>query len=268
VPFYSGLFLDLVLQPQMRALQKNINMATAARLVIGEIPLLNKTSQAGGVKDQFAITAKNLGEFMALVKAAIGDVINTTSVPLTNVQGISFPAENELYQSYLKTALASAGVNTNLIFTSDVRPNAIESQLSLNNDEFQMEAVYPSFEQFINYQVNKHTKNFKFRVKFQGTKFFNNRQQRFDRVTSLLPNGIVLPQQLSAAMGLDPFEFQRQLEEAQNTGWVDKLTPIVSAFQQSGKDAGGAPKKADSELSDSGEQTRSDASNVSKGGKE
>jgi hypothetical protein len=271
VPFYSGLFLDLIMQPQMRALQRNMNMAAAAKIVIGEIPLLNKTTQAG-TKDQFSISAKNLGEFLSLVKSAIGEAIKTAAVPLTNIQGVDFPSQLDLYQSYLKTALATSGVNTNLIFTSDVRPNSIESQLSLNVDEAQMTALYPQFEQFMNYQVNKMTKKFKFKIRFEGTHFFNNRQQRFDKQMQLSGLGIVLPQKIAASIGMNPFEFQSQLEESQGTDWVSKLTPIISGFQQSGKGdsaegSAGRPKKTDNELSDSGEQTRSDASNVGRGGK-
>jgi len=268
VPYYSGLFLDLIQQPQMRALQKNINMAAAARIVIGEIPLLNKSSQAGGTRDQFSISAKNLGEFLALVKSAIGDTVRTAAVPLTNVQGIEFPAENELYEKYLKTALATSGVNTNLIFTSDVRPNAIESQLSLNVDESQMVSLYPQFEKFMNYHINRLTKNHKFNFRFEGTNFFNNRQQRFDKAMQLASNGIVLPQKIAASVGMDPFEFQRQLEEAQDNKWVSKLTPLVAGYQQPGsqQDTGGRPQKKDGELSDGGEETRSNGSNIGRGG--
>jgi hypothetical protein len=268
VPFYSGLFLDLIQQPQMRALQKNINMAEAAKIVVGEIPLLNKTTQAG-VRDQFSISAKNLGEFLALVKAALGESIKTAALPLTNVQGINFQGNNTLYESYLRTALASSGVNTNLIFTSSVRPNSIESQLSLNVDESQMLALYPQFENFINYNVNKLTKKYKFKVKFQGTNFFNNRQQRFDKQMQLSGLGVTLPQEIAASIGMNPFEMQAQLEEAQSTGWANKLIPIISSFQQGSSnptsDKGGRPQKAEGELSDSGDQTRSDASNIEKG---
>ena len=260
-PVFSALFLDLIQQNLMRSLQKNINLAAASKLVIGEIQLLNKTSQAS-VRDQFSISAKNLGEFLAIVKSAVGDALKTAAVPLANVKGIEFSPENDLYNSYLRTALASSGVNTNLIFTSDVRPNSIESQLSLNVDESLMTSLYPQFESFINYHVNKLTKNFKFKVHFKGTNFYNNRQQRLDNAVSLANLGIVLPQEIGGAIGLNPFEFQRQLEEAQSTGWVDKLTPIISAFQQSGKS--GRPETPDGKITDSGENTRSIGSNIEK----
>jgi hypothetical protein len=265
VPYFSGLFMDLIQQPVMRALQKNINMAAAARIVIGEIPLLNKSTQAG-VKDQFSISAKNLGEFLSLVKSAIGEAVRTAAVPLTNVKEVSFPAENGVYESFLKTALATSGVNTNLIFTSDIRANSIESQLSLNVDENQMMTLYSQFEKFIEYHVNSQTKKFKFKVLFEGSNFFNNRQQRFDKFNTLASSGIVLPQKMAASIGMSPFDFQRQLEEAQENDWVSKLTPIVSGFQQ-GKDQAGRPQKNEGDLGDSGESTRSSGANISRGGK-
>ena len=48
-------------------------------------------------------------------------------------------------------------------------------------------------------------------------------------------------------------------------GWTDNLTPIVPAAQiAGGEEKTGRPKKRDGALSDSGDQTRSDASNVAK----
>jgi hypothetical protein len=263
VPLYSGLFLDLMQQPIMRELQKNINMAVASRMITGEIPLLNKTSSAS-VKDQFSISAKNLGEFLSIVKSAVGEALKVAAVPLQNVQGIGFDAENDVYNSYLKTALASSGVNTNLIFTSDVRPNAIESQLSLNVDENQMTCLYPDFEKFINYQVNKLTEKYKFKVHFEGTKFYNDRERRLNAYMTLADHGIVLPQEIGASIGLNPFEFSRRLEEGKATGFVDNLTPIISGFQMSDKQKG-RPQKSDSDLSSS--DTRDNGNNVGRGGK-
>ena len=263
LPLYSGLFLDLFEQPTMRALQKSVNMAEAAKLVIGEIPLLNKTTQAS-TKDQFSISAKNLGEFLALVKSAIGSAIKTAAVPLTNIKGIDFEADNELYSSYIKTMLATSGVNTNLLFTSDVKQNAIESQLALNVDENQLIALYPDFEKFLNYHINKDTKNFKFKFHLEGTNFYLNRQQRLDNQMSLIGQGIVLPQKIAAALGMDPFSFQRQLDEARASKFVDNLTPVTPGAQLSGKDSG-RPQKSDGEIKST--DTEDSGSNIEKGGK-
>jgi hypothetical protein len=66
---------------------------------------------------------------------------------------------------------------------------------------------------------------------------------------------------------MNPFSFQRQMEEAKAMGWVDQLTPIVPAFQQGADTGAGRPKKKDGELGDSGDQTRSDGANIGRGGK-
>ena len=266
LPFFSGLFLDLVQQGTMRALQKNINMSVAARLIIGQVGRIKDATAK--IKDQFDILPQTLGQFLALVKSAIGDSIKVAAAPLENMQQVAFPAENAVYNSYLKNTLATSGVNTNLIFTSDLKMNTIETQLSLNVDEQLMNALYPQFEDFMNYHINKLTKNYKFRFHFEGTQFFNDRQRRLDTAMTLASIGVVLPQKIAAAIGMNPITLQRQLEECQNTDWVDKLTPIVLASQISKEEqTTGRPQKKDSELTDSGEQTRSDGGNVAKGGK-
>lgn len=259
VPPLSGIFLDLIQQPLMRSLQKNINMSVASRLIMGQVGMLKETKAS--TKDQFNINPELLGKFLSLVKTSIGDSLKVAAAPLENIQAINFPAENGVYNYFLKTALASSGVNTNLIFTSDTRPNSIESQLSLNVDENQLYNLYPQFEMFLNYHVNRLTKNYKFKFAFEGSQFYNNRSLRLEAQVSLASNGIVLPNKIAAAIGMNPFDFQRQLEEAQSTGWADKLKPIISAFQSSGKEDAGRPKKADSELQESGEITRSAGSN-------
>ena len=266
VPYFSGLFLDLIQQPLMRSLQKNINMSTASRLILGQIGTLKDAGAK--LKDQFNISPDLLGKFLSLVKSAVGESMKVAGAPLENMQAVSFPAENGLYQSYLKNALATSGVNTNLIFTSDVRPNSIESQLSLNVDEQMMYSLYPQFNSFLNYYVNAKTKKFKFNFEFEGTHFFNNRQSRLDTQLKLAQQGIVLPQKIAASIGMNPITFQRQMEEARANGFVDNLTPIISGFQMNGQEnAGGRPKKEDGELSESGAATRDNASNIEKGGK-
>ena len=263
VPYFTGLFQDLVQQPVMRALQKNANMSTANRLILGEVGQLKEAQSK--TKDQFNISPGLLGSFLALVKSAIGEAMKTAALPLANVQGISFPGETDLYSTYLKTAMATSGVNTNLIFTQDQKLTTTEAQLSVDTDIQLMTALYPQFEGFLNYHVNRFTKRYKFRFHFEGSHFFNNRQQRYDKALGLASLGIVLPQKIAASLGMSPFEFQRQIEEAKASGFVEKLTPIVSGYQQSGE--AGRPKKADSDLTEEGDQTRSSGGNVGRGGK-
>jgi hypothetical protein len=210
LPYFTPLFNDLILQGMMRNLQKNINMSTANRLLIGEVPMLNEKKAT--TKDPFGISPDLLGRFLGVVKAAIGESIKVASAPLENMKGISFDSENDVYDSYLRTALASSGINTNLIFSSSVKPNAIETQLSLNVDEQLMTSLYYQFADFLNYHVNKRLKSFRFMFEFEGTEFYTNRSKRLEDAMTLYGQGIILPQKIAAAVGMKPFAFMKHLE--------------------------------------------------------
>lgn len=311
LPYFTPLFNDLILQSTMRNLQKNINMAAANKIIMGQVPMLSKEIKAT-VKDAIAVSPDILGKFMALVKSAISDSVKIGALPLEDIRGIEFEGNDTLYDSFLKTSLASSGVNSNLIFTSNIKPNAIETQLSLNADEQMMTALYEQFESFMDYIVNRKTKTYKFSIRFEGTDFFLNRQDRYDKAMALFDKGIVMPQKIAASIGMKPAEMRRHMEEASAFEFIKNLTP--PAFEQqkemqeitekatmraqesaqeaaketqteaqktqmeiaktktataSGETSGekGRPKKKLSELGEEGVQTRTEGTNVGRGGK-
>ncbi len=267
LPYFTPLFSDLILQPLMRLLQKNKSIASASKIVFGEVPMLNKDAKTT-VKDMFALDAKSLANFLTLLKSGVGEVIRVAGAPLNNVRGISFPAEEDIYQQFLSNSVASSGVNSNLIFTSATRPNIMETQLSLATDEQLMESIYPQFNNFLDFRLNRLTKKFKFSVVLEGTNFFTNRTQRLEPLQTLLVSGIVLPQKLSAALGIEPHKFQRMMEEGKAMDFVGKLTPVIPGTNlAAGNQGAGRPAKSEDDLSDEGAQTRSDGGNIAKGGK-
>jgi hypothetical protein len=255
------------------------------------------------------------------VKSAISEAVKMASAPLTNIQGLSFESDNEMYDSYARTVYALSGVNTNLIFTSAVKPNAIETQLSLNVDEQMMMGLYEQFNLFMNYFANKLTKTFKFMFEFEGTDFFLNRDSRLEKATTLFDKGIIMPQKIAAAIGMKPAQFRKHMEEAAAMGFMSMLTPpalegqkeiadmtieaqkeatdkTIKAQKEASKlnqkvtttdkittgggvktatksvsapastaDSKGRPKKSISKLGEEGVQTRTEGSNIARGGK-
>lgn len=270
LPYFTPLFNDLVLQPTVRALQQNMNMAEASKMVVGEVPFLSKDTKAT-VKDGIAISPELLGKFLALVKSGISESIKLTAAPLQNFKSIDFEGNSEMYDRYVRTTLALSGVNTNLIFSSDVKPNVIETQLSLNVDEQLMCSLYEQFEDYLNYQVNLRTKTYKFSFAFEGTDFFTNRKDRFDKAMSLFDKGIVLPQKIAAALRMKPAELRKHMEEAKANDFMSMLTPPSlmqkkELEEETGKGAG-RPQKEDSDLTDEGADTRATGANIARGGK-
>lgn len=263
IPYLSPLFSDIVLAPMVRQLQSNKWMISAQKIAVGLIPLL-KDSKTGNVRDMLSISPETLGKFMGLLKNAIGDVIRFGAAPFESIQMLDFSTTGDnLQEEYNKNMAASSGINSRLIFGID-KPNAIETQASIDVDEFITLNIYNQFNLFMDYYLNKITKKFKFKFKFEGTEFSANKEKRLETATSLLPFGIILPQKIAAAMNMDVADFYRMMDEAKATGFVDKLTPIIMASQMSGKDEGGRPqttKPKDSTLA-----TRETGSNIEKGG--
>ena len=270
IPIYSGLFPDLAMQGLVRGLQKSSWMSAAIKLIFGEIPMLNKDTKAT-LRDAVSMSPKLLGEFLALVKSAINnDAVKFTSAPLSNIKPIQFDNDNEIYSSYSKLVTGLSGVSGNLLFSTGLKNNAVESMLSAEIDGMISTSIYPYFNQFMDYQVNKRIKEkgleYRFGFNFEGTNSYLDRQRRLETQITLMGQGLANPQKIFAAVGQSPLVAQAQLDEARMQGWTDNLTPVIAAAQMSGnaKNAG-RPSKSDDELTDSGQNTRSAGSNIEKG---
>jgi hypothetical protein len=268
--YLSGMFPDLALQPTIRNLQKNSHLASAVKLIMGEVGTLNKDAKGPSVRDAFNLSPEMAAKFMQLVKSAINNsAVSVASAPLSNMKAFQFEGDNKIYESYMTNLLGLSGVNSNILFSSSQKQNVTESLLGVDVDQHIVENLYPMFENFLEYQINKLTKKYKFKITLEGTRFYIDRERRLERQTTLLDKGIVNFPKLCSALGVNPFEFQTQLDETRINGWVDNLTPIISSFQQSGANSSGTgrPRSSDDKLSDGGSGTRDSGSNIGRGGK-
>jgi len=262
IPYFTPLFPDLAMQPLIRSLQKSSYMAAAAKLVFGSVPLLD---QKATLKDAISINPKLLGEFLQLIKMAVNnDAVKVASAPLSDMKSMEFKSDNEIYSSYNRTTTGMAG-NSNILFPNEGKQNQVETYFSADIDIMLSTSIYPWFNNFMEYQINKLTKNYKFGIQFEGSNFYVDKERRLKKQTDLMALGVVNPVKLAAAMDENPFIMQAQLEEARAMGWVDELTPIIPGTQMSGNlSSSGRPAKSDQDLSDSGAETRDRGSNIEK----
>ena len=226
VPLLSPLMPNIVLEPVIRTLQHNSYIAEATKIIYGEVPMLKET--ATKLKDNVAISSKNLGRFLALLQSALPDAIKVAAAPLVNTVPISFDGSEEILDSYLKTTAASAGINSRLLYSVD-RQNVLETKSSLDVDQNMLRLVYYQFEDFLEFTINKLTKKYKFKFMFEGFETDIDRGRRFETVSKLAESGIVLDQKYASAIGMSPFDFRRMLEETKASEFVSKLTPIVKS---------------------------------------
>ena len=268
IPAFASLFPDFAMLPTVRSLQRNAYLVSAAKLVFSELPFLKDAKAT--VRDAVSMSPKLLGEFMALVKSGLtNDSVKFTSAPVQNIQGIEFEHDNEMYATYSKNVTGQSGINGNLISSTSQKMNSLETGLSASVDEMMAMSIYPYFNQFMEFQINKRLKDkdieYRFGFNFEGTNFYTDRQRRLDTQISLMSQGVVLPQKVAAATGQDIFAMQEQMNEARERKWTENLTPIVPASQQAGggKESG-RPSKSDDELGEEGMNTRDAGSNLAK----
>jgi hypothetical protein len=261
VPMLSPLMPNIVLEPVVRTLQHNSYIAEATKILYGEVPTLKET--ATKLKDNIAITPKNLGRFLALLKSALPSAINVAAAPLQNTSALNFKGSDTIFDSYLKTSAASAGINSRLLYSVD-RQNVLETKSSLDVDQNMLRLVYYQFEEFLEFTLGQLTKNYHFKFIFEGFETDIDRERRLDTVSTLAESGIVLEQKYASAIGLSPFDFRRMLEETRQNSFVENLTPITKSSQVSANQQKGRPPEDEGDLSDSGSDTRSAGSNDEK----
>lgn len=269
VPFYSAMLPEMSIVPLMRNLQVSQSMAAARKLLVSEIPYL-QDKRSSSVANQLAIDADVLGKFLGLATQGLEAAIKVLALPTEDIKGIEFQnTDKDTYEKFMSvtSSLLSGG---KVIFSTSTRTNVYETQLSLNLDELLVESVYPQFADFLNYYVNKKTKKFKWVFRFVGCNDFESKKRRREEVMAYADKGIVLPNKLASTLGLNKIELERELEEAQATGFTDKLLQMINLNTSSSKtsDSGavGRPRKDSTEISESGALTQATGANIEKGG--
>lgn len=272
VPFFSGILPEMAAVPVMRNLQINQSMAAARKLLVSSIPYLNEKKTAS-VANQLAIDADVLGKFIGLATAGLESAIKVLALPTEDIKGVEFEnTDNDTYETFM-TVTSSLLSGGKVIFSTNERQNAIESQFAINIDEMLVESIYPQFENFLDYYANKHTKKFKWKFKFVGCNDQFDRERRQTEAFTYADKGVVLPNKIASSLGMNKIELERELDEMNNSDFINKLRPMLNIYTTSSQsDKGGnqnnngRPKSDNSELTDSGAETRARGSNIEKGG--
>ena len=272
VPFYTAMLPEMAIVPLMRNLQVNQSMAAARKLLVSEIPYL-QDKRSSSVANQLAIDADVLGKFLGLATQGLEAAIKVLALPTEDIKGVEFEnTDNDTYETFM-TVTSSLLSGGKVIFSTNERQNAIESQFAINIDEMLVESIYPQFENFLDYYANKHTKKFKWKFKFVGCNDQFDRERRQTEAFTYADKGVVLPNKIASSLGMNKIELERELDEMNNSDFINKLRPMLNIYTTSSQsDKGGnqnnngRPKSDNSELTDSGAETRARGSNIEKGG--
>lgn len=263
VPYFAPMLNDLVLLPVFRNLQVSQSMAAAKKIITSQYPLLKEQRNAN-VSDMLAVKPTTMGQLLGVFAKGLEESIKILNLPSDKLDMVEFSnTDKTAYSDFLKTTASLMG-GGNVLFNT-VKNNVEETRLSLNIDEMLATSIYPQFESFLEYQINKLTKFFKFKFKFSGTKTYTNQKSNFEMAFQSAEKGIVCPNKIANALNMNLVELENELDMANNTGFIKKLLPMLNMYTQT-NGSGGRPQKSESELSESGSETRGSGSNLSKGG--
>lgn len=227
----------------------------AYKVIFATVPRLtgNKT---GNKTDDFAISATELGKFVATVKETLGN-IDFKAAPLENFKAFDFsPSANEanLLNTELKNIMLQSGTTDALSMTGNV--NMASAGIYKIFNSAIISDLYNQFSNFCEYHINKKCKTFKWKIKFEGTIF--DKEERIKQSNTDMQNGIILPS-IFTSRGIQLTDAQNITNMMYSLGFPDKLKPVQMASTMSNKDTnntGGRDLKDESELSDAGAATR------------
>jgi hypothetical protein len=245
-PYFTPYIKDSLYANDVQKLQRNKDMLSAIAILQGEIGMIDK-SQSGNTQDQTAFTPKVLGEFMNIVKLAINNEnIIPVAMPLDEVEWRQFQDNNsDMYSNAVKT-VSGLGASANRIIYSSDRTSQAELQAQVMADYNIMNRLYPQFELFMNFFINKKMRKYHFKVHFTGCSQIFERQSRIDNIKTVMDIGFVPNNSyIASCLGIEPQDFNRMIMESKNSGMVDNLVSLSSIHTASGDGNGkrGRPLK-------------------------
>ena len=265
IPYFSPMLSDLVLIPVFRKLQLSQSISSARKIIASAWPLL-KDQKSANVSDMLAVKPGTMGTLMGAFAKGLEESFKIINLPSEDIQKFEFEnTDKTAYSDFLKITSSLMG-GGNVLF-STTKNTAVETNLSLNIDEMLATSIYPQFESFVDFQLRQLTKNFKFKIKFSGTKTYLNKEFNKKEAFEAAAVGVVSFNKIANCLGLDIFELEDELDMTNGLGFSEKLMPMLNMFTQSKEDGqAGRKKKTESELSENGIATRDAGSNIGRGG--
>lgn len=235
---------------EAEALQKDKDLISSYLILAGEIGTMN-TDKSGNKANQTKFSPNTLGKFMSLVASGLQSKIKPIALPLEDIHGYQLNDTNpEMADEQYKMAVGSSVSASGLIYTTE-KMGQFELENAIYTDYGLMKPLYDQFNQFLNFYVNKKTVKYKFNFFFDGLDRIWDREKRQETLRNYADKGIVLDSTMwASAMGMKPQDFQRSLECAHNSEFIDNLTMLLNANTMKDGGANGAPQKNNLEKSD------------------
>lgn len=261
VPPFAYLLKSVFTDDLIEKLQRDKDIISANAIILGEMKTRDKEN-VGNNKNAFTIDPKQVGTLMKLARNGINKNIKQIALPLEETRLYQFADNNSnMYDKALSTNAGLSSHNSEIVYSSD-KMSQEQAQIASSIDFHSIaDDVYPQFESFLNFFVNKKTKKYKFRFKVSGSTLPFLRQKDIDNHIKFMDKGINIPiSRIGSLLGYEGNEFEQMVKEAKFGDMQDNLFLLMntntSSFGTNSQEQGGRPKQDISDLSQSGATSR------------
>ena len=226
------------------------------KLLVMKIPMLNSKSP-----DDLALNLTTAMKFYKKALETLPEEIGLILSPGMDVDSVSFDKNattdtNAISDSY-QNVMEQTGVSQ--IFSSDRLTGASSVKLSMLADALMAsKGILPQVAAFINERIKMEYPNTSAYISFIDVTTYT-KDERIKTIKDAAALGLPVKQEYMTLLGYNPLEsISSDWIETKLGLAVDRFThPLVSSYTQSGaSDTGGAPEKDDSDLTDSGLETK------------
>lgn len=238
---------------EITKLQKSKDALSANALILGEMKT-KKDEKLGTDKNAFVIDPKQVGTLLKIARNMVNNAnIKQIALPLEESRLYQFNDMNPKMLDSHMTSVANQSLSSGSMIYSDSKMGQFELQNSLALDYHAIaDRLYPQFENFLEFFVNKKTKKYKFKFRVDGSTLPFMRQSKLDNQLKLSAIGIQADAtRMASLMGYDSNELESMMMMAKFGGMQDSLTLLMNSNTSVNGSQVGNPEKEIQDKSDS-----------------
>ena len=165
IPYFAPLFPDIAMQPIVRGLQEDKYFIEATKMLVGIIGF-NKDTKSGVVANQTKMSPEFLGQFLGIARQGLKKQIGLTALPMDSVETVEFNTKDRNMLTEHVKNITDQSVASSASLLDDNKLNVHQSKLASAIDVNFVKSMYPMFESFMEFFINRRTKKYKFKITF------------------------------------------------------------------------------------------------------
>lgn len=255
VPFLTPMIENCLTRQEVEKLQLDKDMISAKAILAGEIQVIND-QKSGKATDAMVYNMGTLLKLLALVKKGLSSNINAVAMPTKEPRMYQYSDDNKsLVTDTIKYQIGQ-GVGASRLIYADDKMSQSELENAILTDYNIVRKLYSQFDNFLDFYVNKKTKKYKFRFRFDGSIYIFERENRQKALSDLADKGIVLnPSAWASVYGYSPQHFTASMIEGSACDEFNNNLLILlnrNTSKDGGNSEGGRPPMDSGEISDGG----------------